>query len=117
MKVHITNLNGIAKEAPVRRWQNHLAEIGRGLGFLEMGIYVYPSDREEEEKLFTRLDGIIASVEPEDVVFVQLPTGNGERFEKNLILKIKGYRDAKVVGILRDEEPYWMVSGCRIRNR
>lgn len=106
MKVHITNLNGIAKEAPVRRWQNHLAEIGRGLGFLEMGIYVYPSDREEEEKLFTRLDGIIASVEPEDVVFVQLPTGNGERFEKNLILKIKGYRDAKVVGILRDEEPY-----------
>lgn len=106
MKVHITNLNGISKEAPVRRWQNYLAEIGRGLGFLEMGIYVYPSEQEEEGKLSTRLDGIIASVEPKDVVFVQLPTGNGERFERWLIAKIKAYPDAKVIGILRDEDAY-----------
>lgn len=106
MKVHITNLNGIAKEAPLRRWQSHLASIGRELGFLELGIYLYPSDQEDRGLLSARLDGIIASVEPEDVIFLQLPTGNGERFEKNLILKLKSYRDTRVVGILRDEEDY-----------
>ncbi|MDY6308019.1 MAG: glycosyltransferase [Oribacterium sp.] len=106
MKVHITNINGIAKEAPVRRWQNYLSEIGRGLGFLEMGIYVYPSEQEENALLSTRLDGIIASVEAEDVIFVQLPTGNGDRFEQRLIGKLKAYPDTKVIGILRDELDY-----------
>ena len=106
MKVHITNINGIAKEAPVRRWQNYLSEIGRGLGFLEMGIYVYPSEQEENALLSTRLDGIIASVEAEDVIFVQLPTGNGDRFEQRLIGKLKAYPDTKVIGILRDESDY-----------
>lgn len=106
MEIHITNINGITKDAPLRRWQNYMASIGRELGFLEMGIYIYPSSQEEDRLLSVRLDGIIASVEPGDLIFLQLPTGNGEWFEKNLILKLKSYRDTRVVGILRDEEDY-----------
>lgn len=57
----------------------------------------------------TRLDGIIASFEKDDVVFVQLPTGNGYKFDRLLVDKLKAYR-SKVVFMIHElyQEKEWM---------
>ena len=96
MKFHITNLYGTAdvnRFAPIQ----DTAAVGLSLGFHEMAIYCYPAAEEEDGRLTARLDGIISALEPNDTVFLQLPTGNGLRFERALLSRIKAYPGVKVV--------------------
>lgn len=48
---------------------------------LGMGIYRYNGDNESEQSLSSRIDGIIAGINPGDIIICQFPTGNGLRFE------------------------------------
>ena len=96
MKIHITNLYGtvdVNRFAPIQ----DTAAVGLSLGFHEMAIYCYPAAEEEDGRLTARLDGIISALEPNDTVFLQLPTGNGLRFERALLSRIKAYPGVKVV--------------------
>ncbi len=111
MKLHITNIYGIAKTATLRQNQDHIATQAKEVGFLEMGLYRYNVSSDSEGQLFTRLDGVIAALEAEDVVVVQLPTGNGERYEKLLINKIRAYRNTKIVLLFHDVSGYQDLSG------
>ena len=67
-----------------------------------MGIYCYPVATDTPGELSRRLDGIIASLEYEDVVFMQLPSGNGYAYESLLFHKIKAYRNTKLVLVIHD---------------
>ena len=101
MKIHITNLYNFNPNDELVATQHRFADAGRELGFHEMGIFSYPVETDTPSELSKRLDGIIAALEPEDVVFMQLPTRNGFIYENLLFQKIKAYR-AKVVFILHN---------------
>ena len=97
MKIHITNLYNFIPKDPLVSLHHRFAEAGRKLGFLEMGIFSYPVETDTPGELSKRLDGIIAALESEDVVFMQLPTGNGLRYEQQLFDKIKAYKNTKII--------------------
>ena len=56
-----------------------------------MGIFNFDVSTDTENELSKRIDGIISSLQFNDLVFVQLPTGNGEYYDNLLINKIKAY--------------------------
>jgi len=96
MKIHITNLYNFNKDDQLVQRQHKFADAGRSLGFYEMGIFSYPVETDTESELSKRLDGVIAALEPEDIVIMQLPTRNGIKYEQFLFNKIKAYRNTKV---------------------
>lgn len=105
MKIHITNLYNFNKEDQLVQRQHKFADAGRSLGFYEMGIFSYPVETDTGSELSKRLDGIIAALETDDVVIMQLPTRNGFRYEKLLINKIKSYKNTKIVLLVH--EAFW----------
>lgn len=103
MKIHITNLYNFNKNDNLVKKQHFLAEAGHSLGFHEMGIFAYPVETDKDGELSKRLDAIIAALECRDIVFLQLPTENGKKYEQRLIEKIKAYRNTKLILILHEE--------------
>ena len=91
MNVHITNIYGFIQDQELKKKQNLYAYAGHILGFKEMGIFNFDVSTDTESELSKRLDGIISSLQFNDLVFVQLPTGNGEHYDNLLINKIKAY--------------------------
>ena len=85
--------------------QRMTAEIAHQLGCREMGIYCYDGRNESADSLNGRLDGIIAGIQwGEDVVICQFPTGNGFKFEWELVKRIRFYQ-CRVVIFIHDAEP------------
>lgn len=103
MKIHITNIYCVGSQNTLIERQHQYTNAGLLLGFREMGIYLYPTETDSSSELSKRLDGVIASLESGDIVFLQLPTGNGEKYERQLALKIKAYPDTRIVVILHAE--------------
>lgn len=101
MKVHITNSYGWNNEIAER--EQLFAKAGQKLGFYELGICVYPAEADSQNELSVRLDGMIAAVEHEDLIIVQLPTGNGAEFEALLMDKLLAYSHRKVLLLWHDE--------------
>lgn len=85
--------------------QNMTTEIGKTLGFNELGIYNYPTSVDTAEEMSKRIDGIIASVSMGDLVILQLPSWNGWEFDQTLIHKLKGYSGLKLAIYLHDVTP------------
>ena len=104
MKVHITNIYG-TKDTNISI-HNRMARLGKSLGFYEMGIYRYPVATDSPEGLDKRLDGIIAAVEPDDIVIFQLPTGNGIEYEKKLYQKIRAYNNVRTALVFHNLADY-----------
>ena len=102
MKIHITNLYNFNANDQLLIKQHRFANAGRNLGFHEMGIFSYLIATDSNNELSKRLDGIIAALEPEDVVIMQLPTRNGYEYEQLLFNKIKAYRNTKIALIFHD---------------
>lgn len=91
MNVHITNIYGFIHDQNLRKKQNLYADAAHALGFKEMGIFNFDVSTDTENELSKRIDGIISSLQFNDLVFVQLPTGNGGHYDSLLINKIKAY--------------------------
>lgn len=91
MNVHITNIYGFIQDQDLKKKQNLYADAGHALGFKEMGIFNFDVSTDTENELSKRIDGIISSLQLHDLVFIQLPTGNGEYYDNLLINKIKAY--------------------------
>lgn len=91
MNVHITNIYGFIQDQELKKEQNIYADAAHALGFKEMGIFNFDVSTDTENELSKRIDGIISSLQFNDLVFIQLPTGNGEYYDNLLINKIKAY--------------------------
>ena len=105
MNVHITNIYGFIQDQDLKKKQNLYADAGHALGFKEMGIFNFDVSTDTENELSKRIDGIISSLQFNDLVFVQLPTGNGEHYDNLLINKIKAY-NTKVCILLHQTIEY-----------
>lgn len=105
MNVHITNIYGFIHDQNLRKKQNQFADAAHALGFKEMGIFNFDVSTDTENELSKRIDGIISSLQFNDLVFVQLPTGNGEHYDNLLINKIKAY-NTKVCILLHETIEY-----------
>lgn len=105
MNVHITNIYGFIQDQELKKKQNVYADAGHALGFKEMGIFNFDVSTDTENELSKRIDGIISSLQFNDLVFVQLPTGNGEYYDNLLINKIKAY-NTKVCILLHQTIEY-----------
>ena len=105
MNVHITNIYGFIQDQELKKKQNLYADAGHILGFKEMGIFNFDVSTDTESELSKRLDGIISSLQFHDLVFIQLPTGNGEHYDNLLINKIKAY-NTKVCILLHEQIEY-----------
>ena len=103
MKTHITNLYGFIKDKEVANMQRKFAQTAHDMGIYELGLYVYDVSSDTDSELSKRLDGIIAAIEYGDMAIVQLPTGNGLKFESMLIEKIAAYSNKKVIVLWHDE--------------
>lgn len=105
MNVHITNIYGFIQDQELKKKQNIYADAAHVLGFKEMGIFNFDVSTDTESELSKRLDGIISSLQFHDLVFIQLPTGNGEHYDNLLINKIKAY-NTKVCILLHQTIEY-----------
>lgn len=103
MKTHITNLYGFIKDKEIANRQRKFAQTAHDMGFYELGLYVYDVSSDTDSELSKRLDGIIAAIEYGDMAIVQLPTGNGLKFESMLIEKIVAYSNKKVIVLWHDK--------------
>lgn len=97
MNVYITKLNGMGNM--MQSMQHMTTEIAHQLGFREMGIYNYNANAEKPEERSVRFDGIIAGMQPGDIVVCQLHTWNGLRFERGLVEHIRAYHGRVVIFI------------------
>ena len=104
MKLHITNLYGMARESTATIAQNAVQKIASQLGFRELGIYFYHASAETVEERSRRLDGILASVSMGDVVIFQTPTWNGLEFEREFLSKLK-LLNVKIIIFVHDVIP------------
>ncbi len=104
MKLHITNLYGMARESTATIAQNAIQKIATQLGFKELGIYFYHATSETVEERSRRLDGILASVSMGDVVIFQTPTWNGLEFEREFLSKLK-LLNVKIIVFVHDVIP------------
>ena len=105
MNVHITNIYGFIQDQELKKKQNLYADAGHTLGFKEMGIFNFDVTTDTKSELSKRLDGIISSLQFNDLVFVQLPTGNGELYDNLLINKLRAY-NTKICVLLHDQIKY-----------
>lgn len=105
MNVHITNIYGFIQDQELKKKQNLYADAGHILGFKEMGIFNFDVSTDTESELSKRLDGIISSLQFNDLVFVQLPTGNGEHYDNLLINKLRAY-NTKICVLLHEQIEY-----------
>lgn len=105
MNVHITNIYGFIQDQELKKKQNLYADAGHALGFKEMGIFNFDVTTDTDNELSKRIDGIISSLQFNDLVFVQLPTGNGEHYDNLLINKIKAY-NTKICVLLHEQIKY-----------
>ncbi len=105
MNVHITNIYGFIQDQELKKKQNLYADAGHALGFKEMGIFNFDVTTDTESELSKRLDGIISSLQLHDLVFIQLPTGNGEHYDNLLINKLRAY-NTKICVLLHEQIEY-----------
>lgn len=103
MKTYITRINGWSLRDKSHYMQHMVAEIAHQLGCREMGLYRYYAEEESGVSLGSRLDGIIAGINGGDLVICQFPTGNGMRFENELVNRLKAY-GARIAILIHEME-------------
>lgn len=113
MKIHITNLYNFNQNDMLVKNQHRVAEAGLSLGYREMGVFSFLVETDSAGELSKRLDGIIAALEAEDMVFLQLPTRNGIGYERLLAQKCKAYRNTKLILIFHDMQLLSETGGAR----
>lgn len=104
MRVHVTNLYGMAIDSTAQRAQNEFTNALRPLGINEFGIYYYNAYSEDPTARRARIDGINAAVQAGDIVIFQTPVWMGLEFEKEYVDQLHAY-GAKVAIFVQDSIP------------
>ncbi len=104
MRIHITDIYNIGGTAA--QFQHMVTDIARELfSCNELGVHLYPMDSDSPEMLRTRMDGILAAVEWDDIVILQSPTWNGVLFDQAFIERLNRYGGVKKILFIHDVTP------------
>lgn len=95
MSVHITKTYNIGGLIGLR--QNAVKNAGETLGFKEMSLFKFPDAYDSDDELHVRMDGIIASLCPEDIVIFQHPSGSAAR-GKMAVRELIVFKHSKELG-------------------
>lgn len=118
MKVHITNLYGMAYNSVAQISQQMVAKIGEdNFNFNELGIYNYYDPNESSEAVSSRYDGILASVGDNDVLIFQTPTWNTNEWEIGLFNRTFVYNNLKRIIFVHDVIPLMFDSNYYLLDR
>lgn len=118
MKVHITNLYGMAYNSVAQISQQMVAKIGEeNFHFNELGIYQYYDPNESEQALSSRFDGILASVGNGDVIIFQTPTWNTNEWEIGFFNRTFVYSNLKRIIFVHDVIPLMFGSNYYLLDR
>ena len=115
MKLHLTNLYGMAGDSTVILAQNAVQKIASQLGFREVGIYFYNIASDSPSEMNKRLDGIMASISIGDILVFQSPTWNGFEFDRLFFDKLKDMQ-VKIVCFIHDVVPLMFDSNYYLMN-
>ncbi|WP_455721934.1 glycosyltransferase [Agathobacter sp.] len=96
MKIYITNNYGFIPNKKIADQQKTISNVAHNMGYSELGIYNYDVESDTEEELEIRIEGITTAVGNKDIVVVQLPTGNGIKFDEKIVQTLY-YKRARVV--------------------
>lgn len=102
MNIHITNIYGQSYTSTALKAQNRVADVARTLGYKELGIYYYDMNSDSQEMLYSRIDGIIASVGYGDIVIFQYPAWNGIRFDEVFVHRLNHYKGLRKIFFVHD---------------
>lgn len=103
MKMHITNLYGARGTHALA--QRNVAEIARGLGFMEIALFEYPAEDDTPKELRKRIDGITSAVGDGDIVVFQSPSWNDTYYDKKLLEVIRLHKDIRLAIFIHDVIP------------
>lgn len=121
MSVHITKTYNIGGLIGLR--QNAVKNAGETLGFKEMSLFKFPDAYDSDDELHVRMDGIIASLCPEDIVIFQHPSGESARYDGFLFEHLRRYHGTKIVAFIqeiasdRDDSEYALSDEITLLNR
>lgn len=121
MSVHITKTYNIGGLIGLR--QNAVKNAGETLGFKEMSLFKFPDAYDSDDELHVRMDGIIASLCPEDIVIFQHPSGESPRYDGFLFEHLRRYHGTKIVAFIqeiasdRDDSEYYLSDEITLLNR
>ena len=121
MSVHITKTYNIGGLIGLR--QNAVKNAGETLGFKEMSLFKFPDAYDSDDELHVRMDGIIASLCPEDIVIFQHPSGESPRYDGFLFEHLRRYHGTKIVAFIqeiasdRDDSEYSLSDEITLLNR
>ena len=121
MSVHITKTYNIGGLIGLR--QNAVKNAGETLGFKEMSLFKFPDVYDSDDELHVRMDGIIASLCPEDIVIFQHPSGGSPRYDGFLFDHLRRYHGTKIVAYIqeiasdRDDSEYSLSDEITLLNR
>ncbi|MCC9697654.1 beta-1,6-galactofuranosyltransferase, partial [Streptococcus agalactiae] len=104
MRVHITSIYGQSPRSIALISQKLVKDVGRQLGYDEMGIYFYNDHAETHGERSTRMDGIIAGLGRGDIVVFQVPTWNSTEFDELFLDKLQAY-GARIITFVHDIVP------------
>lgn len=82
--------------------QNAVKNAGETLGFKEMSLFKFPDAYDSDDELHVRMDGIIASLCPEDIVIFQHPSGESPRYDGFLFEHLRRYHGTKIVAFIQE---------------
>lgn len=114
MNVHITKTYNIGGKTGIM--QDSVANAGADLGWKEMSLFRFPDEYDSDEQLHVRMDGIIASLCPGDIVIYQYPSGISARYDRFLLEHIRRYAGVKLVICVQDIAPDRENSGYNIED-
>lgn len=118
MKVHITNLYGMAPNSVAQIAQQMVAKIAENnLHFNELGIYNYYDANESEDALNARFDGILSSVGNDDVIIFQTPYWNTNEWEIAFLQRTHIYSGIKRIIFIHDVIPLMFESNYYLLDR
>lgn len=121
MSVHITKTYNIGGLIGLR--QNAVKNAGETLAFKEMSLFKFPDAYDSDDELHVRMDGIIASLCPEDIVIFQHPSGESPRYDGFLFEHLRRYHGTKIVAFIqeiasdRDDSEYSLSDEITLLNR